>query len=58
MDVSIYITSVPELKSAIELKDKEYRAAIKAKKLFWEVKRIVLEKRAMEKKLLESSPNN
>ena len=56
MEQSIYIMSVPELKSLIELKEKEYREAIKAKKVFWEVKRILDQKRSMEKKLLESSP--
>ena len=58
MDTSIYIMSIPELKKSIELKEKEYRDAIKARKVFWEVKRIMIQKRAMEKKLLESSPNN
>ena len=58
MDKSIYILSEPELKKSIELKEKEYREAIKARKVFWEVKRIIIQKRAMEKKLLESSPTN
>ena len=57
MEKSIYITNVPELKKSIELKDKENREAIKAKKVFWEVKRIIDQKRAMEKQLLESSPD-
>jgi hypothetical protein len=50
--------SIPELKKSIELKEKEYRDAIKAKKVFWEVKRIMVQKRTMEKKLSESLPNN
>ena len=53
MDKSIYITNVPELKRSIELKDKEYREAIKARKVFWEVKRIMEQKRALEKQLLQ-----
>ena len=58
MDKSIYRMSATELKTSIELKEKEYKEAIKAKKLFLEVKRIVIQKRAMEKTLLESSPKN
>ena len=46
--------SVPELQKSIELKEKEYREAIKAKKVFWEVKKIMEQKRAMEKQLLQS----
>ena len=53
MDKSIYIISIPELKTSIELKEKEYREAIKAKKVFWEVKRIMEQKRALEKQLLQ-----
>ena len=52
MDKSIYILSEPELKKSIELKEKEYREAIKARKVFWEVKRIIIQKRAIEKQLL------
>jgi hypothetical protein len=58
METAIYIMSIPELKKSIELKEKEYRDAIKAKKVFWEVKRIMEQKRAMEKKLSESLSNN
>ena len=55
MDKSIYNMSIPELKKSIELKEKEYREAIKAKKVFWEVKIIMEQKRAMEKLLSQSS---
>ena len=54
MDKPIYHMSVPELQKSIELKEKEYREAIKAKKVFWEVKKIMEQKRAMEKQLLQS----
>lgn len=55
MDKSIYNMSIPELKKSIELKEKEYREAIKAKKVFWEVKIIMEQKRAMEKLLSQNS---
>ena len=47
--------SIPELKKSIELKEKEYGEAIKAKKVFWEVKIILEQKRAMEKLLSQNS---
>ena len=47
--------SIPELKKSIELKEKEYREAIKAKKVFWEVKIIMEQKRAMEKLLSQNT---
>jgi hypothetical protein len=53
MDKTIYIMSELELKKSIELKEKEYWEAIKAKKVFWEVKKIVEQKRALEKQLLQ-----
>lgn len=46
--------SIPELKKSIELKEKEYREAIKAKKVFWEVKKIMEQKRTLEKQLLQN----
>ena len=55
MDKSIYNMSIPELKKSIELKEKEYREAIKAKKVFWEVKIIMEQKRAMEKLLSQNT---
>ena len=45
--------STTELKSLIQLKEKEYREPIKAKKVFWEVKRILKQKRTIEKQLLQ-----
>ena len=44
--------SVPELKKSIELKEKEYREAMQAKKVFWEVKKIIEQKRELERQLL------
>jgi phage pi2 protein 07 len=58
MDTSIYIMSIPELKKSIELKEKEYRDAIKARKVFWEVKRIMEQKRSLEKQLLQNLLKN
>ena len=58
MDKSVIDISAAELKRLIQLKEKEYREAIKAKKVFWELKRIMIQKRAMEKQLLETSLNN
>ena len=46
--------SVSELIKLIELREKEYREAIKAKKVFWEVKRIIEQKRVLEKQLLQN----
>ena len=45
--------SVSELQKSIQLKEKEYREAMKAKKVFWEVKQIMEQKREMEKLLLQ-----
>jgi phage pi2 protein 07 len=58
MDKSIYIMSVPELRKSIELKEKEYRDAIKTRKVFWEVKRIMEQKRSLEKQLLQNLLKN
>ena len=55
VDKPIYNMNVPELKKSIELKEKEYREAIKARKVFWEVKRIMEQKRAMEKQLSQNN---
>lgn len=54
MDNDVYKMSIPELKKSIELKEKEYREAIKAKKVFWEVKKIMEQKRTLEKQLLQN----
>ena len=54
MGKSIHDMNVPELKKSIELKEKEYREAIKAKKVFWELKRIIEQKRALEEQLLRT----
>ncbi len=45
--------SVQELEKSIQLKEIEYREAIKAKKVFSEVKKIMEQKRTMEKLLLQ-----
>ena len=58
MDNPLYNMSVPELKRSIELKEKEYWEAIKAKKVFWEVKKILEQKRAIEKELLQTLEKN
>jgi phage pi2 protein 07 len=58
MDKSIYIMSVPELRKSIELKENEYRDAIKTRKVFWEVKRIMEQKRSLEKQLLQNLLKN
>ena len=43
--------TVSELKELIELKEKEYREAMKMGKLFWEVKIMYDEKKALERQL-------
>ena len=48
---SVNDMSTTELKSLIQLKEKKYREAIKARKVFWEVKRILEQKRAIEKEV-------
>lgn len=53
VDKLIYDMNVQELEKSIQLKEIEYREAIKAKKVFWEVKKIMEQKRAMEKQLLQ-----
>ena len=53
MDKTINDMSTTELKSLIQLKEKEYREAIKARKVFWEVKRILKEKRKIEGQLIK-----
>lgn len=53
VDKLIYDMSVQELEKSIQLKEIEYREAIKAKKVFSEVKKIMEQKRAMEKLLLQ-----
>ena len=47
--------SIPELKKSLELREKEYREAIRAKKVFWEVKIIMEQKRAMQKLLSQNT---
>lgn len=49
---SIHDMSIAELRMSIELKEKEYKEAIKTRKLFWEVKRITEEKRKIERQLV------
>jgi len=50
----IHDMSRSELNKSIDLIEKEYREAIKAKKVFWEVKRIMEQKRALQKQLLQN----
>ena len=52
MDRTIYDMSVPELNKLIQSKEKEYREAIKAKKVFWELKIIMEQKREIERQLV------
>ena len=54
MGEPIHDMSRSELNKSIDLIEKEYREAIKAKKVFWEVKRIMEQKRALQKQLLQN----
>jgi len=44
--------TISELQNKIQEKEKEYKGAIKAKKVFYEVKKIVEQKRAIERELI------
>ena len=48
---TIYDMRVSELQNQIQQKEIEYKEAIKAKKVFWEVRKIVDQKKAIEKEL-------
>jgi len=48
---AIYNMTISELQNKIQEKEKEYKGALKAKKVFYEVKKIVEQKRAMEREL-------
>jgi len=49
MDKTIYDMSVAELQNQIQQKEIEYKKAIKANRVFWEVKKIMEQKRAIER---------
>ena len=53
MDKTIYHMSVAELETQIQQKEIEYKNAIGQKKVFWELKKILEQKRSMERELIK-----
>ena len=52
MDKTIHHMSVTELQTQIRQQEIEYKKAIEARKVFWEVKKILTQQRTMEKELI------
>lgn len=55
MDKPIYTMSVAELQTQLLQKDLEYKEAIKTRKVFWQVRKIIDQKRMIERELARKS---